>query len=213
MPGGDNADDNQVIALWFRWVLAESAAELYGEWGKDDFPASVGALIREAERTQAWLLGMQKLARVRSRWVRIQVELAKLEGGRHSFYQHSHGLGWTQGGQPLGAYAGPGGISTSLAIDVLGPRGRFGGFVERLERNVAVFDAAIAPQPNRSTDRDTEITVGLRQVFVAGPIELSWEAAGAYRWNRDFIRNEPSARVALSVAAPPAQRGPSTTPR
>jgi hypothetical protein len=208
LPGGDNPEDNQVAVLWFRWVLAPSGMELYGEWGKDDFPASFGALIRETERTQAWLLGFQRVSRVGSRWLRVQVELAKLAGGGYAFYGHDHGVGYTNGGQPLGASAGPGGISSMLAVDVLGGGGRFGGFVERLERNVVVFDTAIAPSPGRGTDRDTEIMAGVRHVLVVGSFELSWEASGGYRWNRDFIRNEPNARVALSIAAPPAQRAP-----
>jgi hypothetical protein len=134
--------------------------------------------------------------------VRVQVELAKFDGGAPSFYAHGPGIGYTNGGQPLGASAGPGGISTALAIDVLGGRGRIGGFVERLERNVTVFDDTIAPSPGRGTDRDAELMAGVRQVLLAGPVEVAWEAAGGYRWNRDFLRHEPSARVALSLAAP-----------
>jgi hypothetical protein len=40
---------------------------------------------------------------------------------------------------------------------------------------------------------------------VTGAAALTWEAAGGYRWNRDFGRNEPNARVALSIAAPAAR--------
>ena len=215
--GGDNSQDNQVAALWFRWVLTESAAELYGEWGKDDFPASVGALIRETSKTQAWVLGFQKLSRAGSRWVRVQIELSSLyDGGGKvadaavpfGYYVHGLGLGYTNGGQPLGAFVGPGAIAAWLAVDVLGRSGRIGAYVERIERNADVFYGWISPDPARRTDRDTEITVGVRQVIVTGPLELSWDAAGGYRWNRDFGRNEPSARIALSIAAPAARRGP-----
>lgn len=197
-----NPQDNQLAALWFRWVLPESALELYGEWAKDDFPASFGALLREPERTQAWLLGVQKLARVAGRRVRVQVEAAKIGGGGYPDYVHGGGLDWTNRGQPLGSYAGPGGILTFAAVDVLAPWGRVGGFVERLERNATVFDERFAPLPDRRTDRDAEVTAGLRGVLLAGPAEVTWEAAGGYRWNRDFGRNEPAARVSLSFAAP-----------
>jgi hypothetical protein len=219
VPDGDNPEDNQVAALWFRWVLAESRAELYGEWGKDDFASSSASLVRETSKTQAWLVGLQKLSRVRSRWVRLQLELASLyDGGgniadTHVYYRHEGGLGYTHGGQPLGASAGPGGIAAALGVDVLGPRGRFGVFVERLERNADAFWSVIAPNEGRGTDRDTEITAGVRQVLLTGSVELSWEAAAGYRWNRDFIRHEPSARVALSIAAPSMPRGvPAASP-
>lgn len=205
--GGDNPEDNQLATLWFRWALPESALELYGEWAKDDFPASFGALLRETERTQAWLLGLQKLGRLGGRQVRVQVELAKIGGGGWPDYVHAGGIDWTNGGQPLGSYAGPGGILTFAAVDVLAPWGRVGGFVERLERNVTYFDERIAPLPGRGTDRDTELTAGLRGVTLAGPVELTWEAAGGYRWSRDFQKNEPSARVALSVRSRPWPAG------
>jgi hypothetical protein len=205
--GGDNPQDNQLATLWFRWVLPESALELYGEWGKDDFPASFGALVRETERTQAWLLGMQKLGRVGGRRVRVQVELAKIGGGGFPDYQHGDGLDWTHGGQPLGSYAGPGGILSFVAVDVLAPWGRLGGFLERLERNTTVFESQVAPLPGRQTDRDTELSGGVRGVVAAGVFQVSWEAGGGYRWNRDFGRNEPSARLALGLQVRPASAG------
>jgi hypothetical protein len=209
VPGGDNPEDNQVASIWFRWVLPESRLELYGEWAKDDFPASVGALVREAESRHAWVLGLQKLSRVGARWLRLQLELASTyDGGgdvaeQYVFYGHFLGLGYTHAGQPLGSAIGPGGVFAGAALDVLGAGGRIGFFVERLERNADVFFRTVAKVPGRSTDRDTEIVAGVRQVLHAAGLELSWEVAGGYRWNRDFIRNEPSARVSLSVATAP----------
>jgi hypothetical protein len=207
--GGNNGQDNQLAVAWFRWVLPESALELYGEWGKDDFPGSTGAWIRETERTQGWLLGMQKLGQVAGKRVRVQVEFAKLGGGGYPLYFHGDGLGFTNGGQPLGSYAGPGGILTWVAVDVLTSWGRIGGFAERLERNSTVFDARMAADPASRPERDTEAAVGLRGVVLAGAVELTWEVAGGYRWAPDFYgQNEPNFRASLSFAAPGVRAAP-----
>jgi hypothetical protein len=83
------------------------------------------------------------------------------------------------------------------------PWGRLGGFVERLERNETVFEQTIAPQPQRSTDRDTELSTGFRGLVAGGAVEVSFELAGGYRWNRDFGRNEPNVRLGVGLRARP----------
>jgi hypothetical protein len=46
---------------------------------------------------------------------------------------------------------------------------------------------------------------GVRGLVLAGASEVTWQAAGGYRWNRDFGANEPNARVSLSLAWPAAR--------
>ncbi len=209
LPGGDNPRDNQVASLWYRWVFPESALELYGEWGRDDFPASLAGLVREPERTAAWTAGLQKLWPAGSRAVRLQIELARLHetrpvgssSGMPVFYTHGDGLGYTNGGQLLGAPAGPGGDAQFLGIDAIGAGGRIGGYLARTRRNEEIFWTVIDPQ-HGSSDHDVELAAGLRQVLFAGPCEVAWDLGLAFRWSRDFGRNEPNVRAGVSIAMP-----------
>ncbi len=210
--GSHGAADDQLAALWFRWVMPESEFELYGEWGRDDMPASFAGLVREPERTQGWVAGFQKLLPAGTRRVRVKVELARLHevrplgaaAGLPIWYTHSDDLGYANGGQPIGAFIGPGSDAQRLAIDVIGSGGRIGGYVERIRRNEEVFWSLIEPQ-GRDSQHDTELFAAVRQVLFAGPLEIAWEAGFGYRWNRDFLRNEPNARIVIEITSPAAQ--------
>ncbi|HSD22261.1 MAG TPA: hypothetical protein VLC54_19585, partial [Anaeromyxobacter sp.] len=80
-------------------------------------------------------------------------------------------------------------------------KGRIGGYVERVRRNEAVYWTTIDPQ-QLDISHDTELTAAVRQVFFAGPVDVSWEAGASYRWNRDFFRNEPNFRLSVQVGLP-----------
>jgi hypothetical protein len=204
LPGGDNPEDNQFLSLWARWVHPASGLEVYGEWALEDF-AAPDKIVRQPERTSAWTIVLQKLFVAGPRWIRVIAEATTtrdtLPAGYGSrFYTHRHDLGYTNGGQYLGAWIGTGADAQHLGVDVFTPRGRFGGYVERVRRNDDVFWQEIAVAPPDS-GHDAELVAALRQVIFAGGLELSWEAGAGYRWNRDFLRNEPVLRASIGVAA------------
>lgn len=216
IPKGNRPDDNQAFSGWFRWVMPEAGFELYGEWGRDDGAASLEAMLRDPGRTQGWVWGFQKLLRAGARTVRVQVEATRMhdirppasEAGLPSWYTHTEGVDYTNAGQLLGAAVGPGGDSQFLAVDVLTATGRLGGFLQRTARNEEVYWSTIDPQPGRSSDHDVEVMAGYRQVLFVGPAEVSLELSAAYRWNRDFLRNEPNYRGVVVVAWPGGGAGP-----
>lgn len=209
---GDNPRDNQLVSVFARWVFPESGLELYGEWAREDFENSLEMLIREPDHSQAYLLGLQKVFRTRGgRWVRVHAELTHLQElrpenprGMPVYYTHGDDLSYTHQGQLLGAWIGPGADSQLLAVDVFGPGGRIGGYVERVRRNDTIYWTRIDPL-QQGISHDAEVTAAFRHVFFAGPLDVSWELAASYRWNRDFLRNEPNLRAALLVGSPSAR--------
>lgn len=215
VPGDNRPDNNQVVTGWFRWVMPEAGFELYGEWARDDWAASVEALLRDPGRTQGWVWGFQKLLPAGARTVRVQVEAVRLHdirppgsaAGLPVWYTHAEGVDYTNAGQLLGAAAGPGGDAQSLAVDVLTSGGRIGGFLGRAARHEEIYWTTIDPQPGRSSDHDVEVMAGVRQVLFVGGAEVSLELSAAYRWNRDFLRNEPNVRGAVQLAWPVGGEG------
>jgi hypothetical protein len=195
--------DNQIGVLWFRWVFPEVGFEVYGEWGKEDREASAAALTRELGRTAAWVAGLQKVfVGGGSRWVRFQAEVAHMQSVRenyyYSWYTHPYDLSYTYQGQLLGAWIGPGGNSQSAALDVFSRLGRIGGFVERVERNEGYYSQAIEPT---DLSRDAQLGGGVRGVWFLGPLEVAFEAALAYRQDRDFLGADGgNLRLALQIA-------------
>jgi hypothetical protein len=210
----DNPDDNQIATLYARWVLPESGFEVYGEWGREDHEIDMENVVREPDHAQAYLLGLQKVWSAGRRTVRLQAELTHLQElrpvdnarGVPVWYTHGANLSWTHRGQLLGAWIGPGGDAQTLAVDVFGPGGRVGGFVERVRRNDAYYWAVIEPVVRETAPgdprHDTELAAGARGVVLRRGWELSWEAAAAYRWHREFRWSEPDFRVATTLSFP-----------
>jgi hypothetical protein len=210
IPGGNVPENNQVVTAWFRWAMPEAGFELYGEYARDDAAISVEAFLRDPGRTQGWVAGFQKLLPAGSRTVRIQVELVNLHdirppstpSGLPSWYVHGAGVDFTHRGQLLGAAVGPGGDSQRLVVDVLGAGGRIGAFLERTARNEEVFWSRIDSLPGRGSDHDAEVAAGYRQVLRVAGAEVTLELGLAWRWNRDFLRDEPNLKGLLQVAYP-----------
>jgi len=208
-PGGDNPDDNQLASVFGRWTFPESGLEIYAEWAREDHDWTWWATLREPDHSQAYLLGLQKVFRAGSRLVRFQAELTHLqeqrplgnERGVPVYYVHGNDLGYTNQGQLLGAFIGPGADSQTLAVDVFHRGGRIGGYLERIRRNDAYYWAVVEPVQGNAS-HDAEIALGVRQALSVGRMEVSWEAAAAYRQNRDFIRHEPNLKLSLALTLP-----------
>jgi hypothetical protein len=71
-----------------------------------------------------------------------------------------------------------------------------------VRRNDAYYWAVVEPVTSGGVHHDAEVLVGARQVFSLGPVEVSWDASAALRWNRDFIRDERNARLMLELRVP-----------
>ncbi len=225
-PAGDNARDNQLASVFGRWVFPSAGLEIYGEWAREDHNWSWESTIREPDRSQAYLLGLQKIFRAGGRLVRFQAEIADLQElaglgsprGTAVYYVHGNDLGYTNRGQLLGAWIGPGADSQTVAVDVFHRGGRIGGYLERVRRNDAYYWAVVDPAVG-GFSHDAEVALGFRQALAVGPVEVTWEAAAAYRWNRDFIRHEPNVKLVLGLALPltpasaAAPRASGTSPR
>jgi hypothetical protein len=127
--------------------------------------------------------------------------------GMASWYLHGADLGYTHRGQVLGAAIGPGADPQRVTLDVFGPEGRIGGFLERVRRNELYYFQAIDPLPGEEDGHDAELTAGVRQVLFAGPVDVAWELSASYRWNRDFFGDEPNFRGAVTLTMPSTGRG------
>ena len=208
--GGDNPKDNQLLSLFFRWAFPSSQLQIYGEWGREDHESTLEDVIREPDHSQAHIIGLEKIFMVKGdRWVRVQAELTGLQEKRPLanqrgvpvWYIHGNDLSFTNRGQLLGAWIGPGADSQTLAVDVFSPGGRIGGFVERVRRHDDIYWSQMEPVLGQR-HHDVEMAGGVRQVLFAGPVDVSWEASAAYRWERDFLKNEPNLKLGVQLSVP-----------
>lgn len=117
---------DQLLSLFWRWVLPNDRFEFWGEWGRAEFPVSLRDFLVHPNHTQGYTLGLQWLGEPRWRDVRLRVqgETTFLEQST-TFRQRLIGSwytsravdeGYTHRGQVLGAAIGPGSSSQFLAL-------------------------------------------------------------------------------------------------
>jgi hypothetical protein len=126
-PGGRD----QIFSLFGRLVLPESGVEVYGEWGRTEFPSSFRDLLTAPNHTQAYMFGLQwrRAAFTGNDLWRLQAENTSVEQSP-TFRDRPLGVwytsrrviqGYTNRGQPLGAAVGPGSSGQNVAVDYMRP--------------------------------------------------------------------------------------------
>lgn len=109
--------------LFFRWVLKESNAEVYGEYGHQG-KITLTQFLKEPDKNAAYLLGLRKIIPLNKRpdeYFQVSLELTELQqisvpqkGGWYT--SSTIRQGYTHNGQLLGAGIGPGSNLQSLNI-------------------------------------------------------------------------------------------------
>jgi len=150
---GTNADDealrDQYISFFTRYVLPESKAEIYFEWGRNDHSYDLRDGIVEPEHTRAYVVGFRKLIPMKrpDEFIQVGVEFTQLEkaGTREtraseSWYTHYQVTdGYTNKGQVLGAGIGPGSNLQSVDVNWVKGLRKIGLTFERLVNNNDLF--------------------------------------------------------------------------
>lgn len=192
--------DNQLFSLYARWVLPTSGFEAYAEWAREDHWGDWIDLLREPDHAQAYMLGFQKVGRWRGADYRWFGELAHLtasttfRGGRGvvTFYTHSEvKQGYTNLGQLLGAWIGPGSDSQLLGVERSTARRTTGLIIERVR-----FDAdAYYNQWARfygQNGHDVSIGAIINHSERIGPVTVHAGLGTARRHNRNFAHMDGS---------------------
>lgn len=187
---GTNTDDeaarDQYISFFTRYVLPESKAEIYFQFGRNDHSYDTRDAIVEPEHTRAYVVGFRKLVPLNrsDEYIQMGVELTQLEKSKTrdlrasgSWYTHYQVVdGYTNEGQVIGAGIGPG--SNLQSVDVSWVKGlkRIGLQFERMvNNNDLFFDFAYA-----SLDKN--------QYINRHWVDLS--VAGKFSWNfKQFVLN------------------------
>lgn len=187
------ARSDQLISFFGRWVFPEAGFEMWGEWARQELPRSPGEFLLVPHHSQAWLLGLQRVAPAfRAGWRgRFQAELSYLEQsvairGREprDFYTSvASPHGWTQRGQPIGAWSGPGSSTQWIAWDLLTRRADVGLFAQRVRWN---NDALYRQRFANFFRHDVSLMGGLRGGVRAPYLDVAGELTLEKRLNYLF---------------------------
>ena len=199
---------NQLASVFFRWVLPNSGFEVYGEYGKDDYNASLRDFFLEPDHDAGYTVGFRKVLGSRSRlltpFVAIRAEfqnlqLSSLAQGRPWSPFYTHGdlrQGHTQLGQVLGSEAGPGGAGSVVAVESYAPSGRWTWSWTRMIRQQRGDPSGATPDPDGV---DVQHALSVERVQVRGRSEIIAGVTAVYELNRDFTRDVFNLNVVLGI--------------
>lgn len=197
-PQQEAEGDNQLLSVFFRWVLPKAGFEVYGEYAREDHWEDTRDLIMELDHSRGYTVGVERVfSRENSpHMLRIIGEATNLgmsqtwQSGRGgaTFYVHNPvRQGYTHRGRLLGAPIGPGSDAQYVAADYLGPRTLAGLYVERVRYDNDAYYRHFADARGFS-GHDAETTVGVRGGRVVSGVQLMGELAYSSRYNRDFAQ-------------------------
>ncbi|RDC54260.1 hypothetical protein DU508_22500 [Pedobacter chinensis] len=148
-PDGTNAEEtvkqDQYISFFARYVLPESKAEVYLEYGRNDHAYDLRDAIVEPEHTRAYVAGFRKLVPLirEEEYIQVGMEFTQLQKNTtretrasetwYTHYQVSDG--YTNNGQVLGAGIGPGSNMQSLDVSWVKGLKKIGLLLERVVNN------------------------------------------------------------------------------
>jgi hypothetical protein len=162
---------DQLLSLFARWVFPSDGLEVYAELARTRFQLNLRSLFVEPNNTQAYTLGTQwRGADWHSGTFRVQAEVTQLEQSATfrdhpvpSWYASSSVIqGYTNRGEVLGAWIGPGASSQFLAVDYLRPSWRLGAFGGRVRWNEDVHSNAKFPVYVGYCSHDVSLYSGVR---------------------------------------------------
>src|SRR5690606_15139258 len=123
--GSEDLPSDQVISLFFRWVMPKANFELYGEFGRNDHAWDGRDGFVQLDHTRAYIFGLQKLVplnQIQDTYLKVAAEITQLSvtntrriRSAGPWYIHGH-HGYTHRGEVLGAGIGPGSNLQSLDL-------------------------------------------------------------------------------------------------
>lgn len=154
---GDNLEDqskrDQYISFYGRWVMPESKAEVYLEYGRNDHSYNARDFLVQPEHSRAYVAGFRKLISLTQpdTYLQLGIEFTQLEMTQTKslrisppWYKHYQVKdGYTHNGQVLGAGVGPGGNLQTLDLTWVNGLKRIGLQIERqVHNNDLLYSAA-----------------------------------------------------------------------
>ncbi len=196
--GGTQANIDQMASMFFRYVMPESHAEVYGEYGFDDNRYDLEDMLVSPEHSRAYLIGFHKIhpLKDKSEFMEFTYEVTQIEGSKEMINRIQFGYpvfydsDYNHYGQQIGAGIGNGSNQWILNIDHVKNTRRIGFVYERIARNNDLLYSNRVPWVATwygfdFTKKYVESSVGLNYEERFGPI-LIWAKAlltQTYNWN------------------------------
>ncbi|HYH82461.1 MAG TPA: capsule assembly Wzi family protein [Longimicrobium sp.] len=187
-PDSRTSNDNQLAAVFARWVLPRAGFEAWAEFAREDHNWDLQDAFLQPDHNSGYTLGARKVWTRGARMYSARAELLDAQPGNVQqvrggapFYRHTRERqGHTQRGQILGSPAAYGGAGAVVAVDGYTPRGRW--TVEWSRTRVRTLRASV--DSTRITGVDVVSSLGGQAVLFRGLADLSLGLRGDWELNR-----------------------------
>ena len=162
---------DQLFTLFGRWVFPADGVEVYTEWGRLELQPSLRDFLVAPNHSQGYTVGLQwRGGAWRQGSFRLQGEITQLEQSATfrdrsvpSWYNSTRVIqGYTNRGEMLGAWIGPGAQSQFVGLDYLKSDWRLGTYAGRVRWNEDVHDNFGFPAYAAYCNHDVSLYGGLR---------------------------------------------------
>jgi hypothetical protein len=206
---GDTAGrDNQLAAIFFRWVFPKSGLEVYGERGYEDQFYDFREFITNLDHDREYMLGFQKILRKRTDVLDVlKAEMINYQTptllltrpGEGGVYVHNTlRQGHTNRGQLLGAYPGVGAAAAStISWTRYSSKRRTSFSLRRILRDqVGNFETTGISNPKGS---DVVVAIGAERMRYGDLFDLGGKLQIMDDFNRNFTRDIGNLNLVLTV--------------
>lgn len=201
---------DQRISFFCRWILKESKAEFYFQYGKNDHNYNLRDAIVEPEHSRAYVAGMRKLVALArpNEFIQLGLEVTQLESPsnkliREGDYWYGSGpvnQGYTQLGQVIGAGIGSAGNMQSMDVSWVKGVKRIGLQLERVVHNADIYYRAFSLVDNNieqwvdygitgKFDYDYKAFILNSQLSYIGSRNYQWESADPSMVSNNDVKN------------------------
>ena len=202
-----NILQNQLASVFFRWAPPRTGAEIYAEYGREDFSADVRDFMLEPDHSstlnvgfrKAWLKGRNMNA-VRAEFFNYEAPASGRTRGEGLIYVHQpHRQGHTYRGQVLGANVSAGsGLASLLAFERYSPAGKWKLFTSRVTQREIPWDKQPDFKPN-DKPVDVQQSFGAEMTRFIGTFDISGRMIFTSELNRYFQSDKSNLNFALTL--------------
>lgn len=204
--------ENQLAVVFGRLTVPGAGFEVYGEFGREDHPWDARYMLLNIDEQSSLTVGFRKSWRrprdgmlvLRGESINFQQRSVDRGRGGNVFYIHRSGSnqGHTQRGQLLGADVGVGSSAGAmLGADLLDPTGRWTVEWRRIVRQELA--PAVPEEAPGARALDVLHSLTVERLLFARHLDVSAGVAGAYNFDRDFVRDRGNVSVQLTLSRRP----------
>ncbi|WP_436515447.1 capsule assembly Wzi family protein [Ekhidna sp. To15] len=214
-PDLPNDDYDQMLSLTVSWKFKEYGFETFLEFARNDYPGVIIDFFEQPDRTRGVTMGFVKsfdlkngnLFRVVYEHTKLnKIKLSAVASGHAAYYVHGQvDNGYTNDGQIMGSYIGPGSNANHFKFQLYTPKGRIGFNIDRVRFNDDYLADNFTPAFNQPNDGSFLTGFDYLRFIKNFSVEASIYRTNRRNWYYEADRDVNNLSFTLKVGYTPGQ--------